>query len=202
MTTMELIIASIVAFASTNIDDIFILMLFFGNKSYKTRNVVIGQYLGIGTLIAISFIGSFASLFINGKYIGLLGLLPVFLGIKSLIAYFRKKKMYAERSDQILVSQKRSSVLSVAAVTFANGGDNIGIYIPLFSTLILSGKLIMTSIFLLMVAVWCYAGWHLSRHPAIAKIIDRYGHIVTPVVLIALGLYILHESGSFTLFTL
>lgn len=82
---MELIITAVLAFASTNIDDIFILMLFFASNRYQSKAVITGQFLGIGALIAISFTGSFAHLLIDRAYIGLLGLLPVFLGIKALI---------------------------------------------------------------------------------------------------------------------
>lgn len=192
---MELIIASIIAFASTNIDDIFVLMLFFGNKTYRTKDIVIGQYLGVGTLILISLIGSFAGLLIDKKYIGLLGLLPIFLGIRALLQYLRQKNV--EELPETSVG--KNSVFTVAAVTFANGGDNIGIYIPLFATLSLIGRAIMISIFLLMIALWCLAGRYLSSHPAIAKVISKYGHILTPVVLVLLGLYILYESGSFSL---
>jgi cadmium resistance protein CadD (predicted permease) len=80
---MEIIIASIIAFATTNLDDIFILTLFFSNSGYTTKNVILGQYLGISTLIAISFVGSFIGLIIDPKYIGLLGLIPIYMGIKS-----------------------------------------------------------------------------------------------------------------------
>jgi cadmium resistance transport/sequestration family protein len=193
---MEVIITSVIAFASTNIDDIFVLMLFFGNKKYNAKHVVIGQYLGIGTLIAISFAGSFVGLVIDKTYIGLLGLLPIFLGIKSLVAYYKKKKISDIEDKEAIVSEHKGSVFSVAGVTIANGGDNIGIYIPLFATLTISGKLVMITIFLIMVAIWCYAGLYLSKHPAIASIIDKYGHIFTPIVLILLGVYILYESGS------
>ncbi len=193
---MELIITSVIAFASTNIDDIFVLMLFFGNKNYKPKHVIIGQYLGIGILIAISFAGSFIGIVIDKTYIGLLGLLPIFLGIKALVVHYKKKKIFDEEDKETKVSEHNGSIFSVAGVTIANGGDNIGIYIPLFVTLTLSGKLVMITIFLIMIAVWCYAGWYLSKHPAIARIIDKYGHIFTPIVLILLGLYILYQSGS------
>ena len=196
---MELVIASIAAFASTNIDDIFVLVLFFGNKAYKTKEIVIGQYLGIGALITISFAGSFLSLLIDKAYIGLLGLIPIFLGIKSLIGYLKKRRIARKESTQKINAVSNGSMFAVAAVTFANGGDNIGIYIPLFTTLTLTGKLVMISIFLFMVAAWCYVGRYLSRHPSVARIIDKYGHIATPLVLILLGLYILYESGSFAL---
>jgi cadmium resistance protein CadD (predicted permease) len=84
-------------------------------------------------------------------------------------------------------------------VTIANGSDNIGIYIPLFATLIMPQKAIMIFIFFVMVAVWCFIAKYLSKHPTIARTIDRYGHIITPIVLIALGIYILIESKTFQL---
>lgn len=198
---MELIIASIIAFATTNIDDIFILLLFFANKEYKQKHVVWGQYLGIIALIVISFIGSLIGLLVDQKYIGLLGLLPVYFGIRGIIRLIRHEKE-KELGPTKISSGKSNKTLSVAAITFANGGDNIGIYIPLFATLSIQHRVIMVGIFLLMVAVWCAAAWYLSRHRAIAHSIERYGHIITPVVLILLGIYILYESGSFSILRL
>lgn len=195
---MELIITSIIAFSSTNIDDIFILMLFFAKKEYKTRHVVIGQYLGIVALIAISVIGSFIGLLIDQKYIGLLGLLPVYFGIRGMFKLFKRKEENTEEELRVNTN-KANKTLSVAAVTFANGGDNIGIYIPLFATLLMPQKLLMIAIFFVMVAVWCFVARYLSKHKVVARTIDKYGHIITPIVLVLLGIYILYKSGSFSL---
>ena len=195
---MEILIASIIAFAATNIDDIFILMLFFGDRNYKTKDVVVGQFVGVGLLIGISFAGSFATLVVDRAYIGLLGLLPIFLGTKSLIKLFRQQPTYDGKESKSMTGNKHS-VFVVASVTIANGGDNIGIYIPLFASLSPAGKLTMTLTFIIMIAIWCFAGNFLARHPAIAKLIDKYGHIITPLVLILLGLYILYESGTYNL---
>lgn len=195
---MDLIFTSIVAFASTNIDDIFILMLFFANKEYKTKQVVLGQYLGIIALITISLVGSLIGLLIEKKYIGLLGLLPVYFGIRSIVQLIRHKAENKQDEERLNI-RKSNKTLSVAAVTFANGGDNIGIYIPLFATLLLPEKAIMISTFLIMVAGWCFAAGYLSKHRTIASTINKYGHIITPIVLILLGIYILYESGSLSL---
>lgn len=53
------IITSIVAFASTNVDDIFILMLFYGSRKFKPFKIILGQYLGIAILVITSFIGAY-----------------------------------------------------------------------------------------------------------------------------------------------
>jgi cadmium resistance transport/sequestration family protein len=196
---MELILKSIVVFASTNIDDIFILMLFFGNRSYLTKAVILGQYLGISTLVLLSFIGSLLNHFVDEKYIGLLGFLPIYLGLKGLVQLGKKFKQSAE-VNTISSYKQTASVISVAAITFANGGDNIGIYIPFFATISAQEKAVMILIFLLMTAIWCLFAKHLTKQPLLAKIIDKYGHIVTPFVLIGLGIYILFDSSAYLIF--
>ena len=60
-------------------------------------------------------------------------------------------------------------------------------------------KIFMIFIFLIMVMVWCIAAKYLSKHPLIARTIDKFGHIISPIVFILLGIYILYESGSFRL---
>jgi cadmium resistance transport/sequestration family protein len=194
---MELIITAVLAFASTNIDDIFILMLFFASKRYQTSTVIIGQFLGIGALIAISFIGSFANLLLDRSYIGLLGLFPVFLGIKALIDSIKGKKTAAGSINERATG--KGAAWSVAAVTVANGGDNIGIYIPLLAGISMRERIGMIIIFLVMTALWCLVGKYLSGHPLVARTVDKYGHMLTPVALILLGVYILYESGTFDL---
>jgi len=51
----SLLILGISAFVSTNIDDIFLLIVFFSNSlKFPSYQVVIGQYIGIEILVAIS----------------------------------------------------------------------------------------------------------------------------------------------------
>ena len=192
---MEIVIASILAFVSTNIDDIFILILFFGNKKFKGSEIIIGQFLGIVALIAMSMIGSLIGLILPGAYIGLLGLIPLYLGIKGIIAIAKKEK----QDEDLELQTNKSNILSVAGTTVANGGDNIGIYVPLFATLTWPKKLSMVTIFLVMTFVWCMMARYFTKHPYVVKGVDKYGHIVAPIVLVFLGLYIMYEAGTFRL---
>ena|SRR5260221_9493664 len=88
---MEIIFTSLLAFASTNLDDIFILALFFGSRQYRDKDIVLGQFAGISALIAVSWIGSFIGLVLSPAYIGLLGLMPIYLGIKGIIRLTRNQ---------------------------------------------------------------------------------------------------------------
>ena len=197
---MEIILTSILAFASTNIDDIFILTLFFGDKRYKTTDVYLGQYLGIIVLIAISVTGSLIGNFVDSKYIGLLGLFPIYLALRQSLGLI-KGENDDEKLEQEEKSISKTGTLSVATVTIANGGDNIGTYVPLFATLTMWDKSIMISLFLIMTSIWLITAKYLTTHPLMARAISKYGHIITPIVLFLLGLFILKENGSFNLLT-
>src|SRR5437867_1994007 len=139
---------AVLAFAATNIDDIFVLTLFFAQKNLIGWHVVAGQYLGLAGLITSSFVGFFARLIIPKTWIGLLGLAPIAIGIKKLIGWKRRKEEVADKTSA-------ASVLTVAAVTFANGGDNIAVYIPLFANSEAKALFITLITFVLMIAVWC-----------------------------------------------
>ena len=195
---MEVIITSVIAFISTNIDDLFILTVFYGNKRFRHPEILGGQLLGISALIGISLIASLLGLLIGQAYIGLLGLIPIFLGAKGIWKLLKEGDDDDEASG-LDEGSRKSKLLTVAGVTIANGGDNIGIYVPLFATFAWGSKMAMIIIFLLMTFVWCAIARYFVKHPYVAKAVDRYGQIVTPFVLVLLGLFILYENGSFGL---
>jgi len=191
------IITSILAFAATNIDDIFILMLFYGNRKIKSSTIMLGQYVGIGALVAISFIGAFIGNFIDQRYIGLLGLFPIYLAIKHTIDLIKQRTNINDTSD---VASKGTGLIAIAGVTMANGADNIGVYIPLLTTMEYFDKIQLLAVFTVMVYIWCITARFLARRPLIARQLDKYGHIIMPIVLFLLGIFIFIESGTTSLF--
>jgi cadmium resistance transport/sequestration family protein len=197
-------------FIATNVDDIIVLTLFFSQvkDGFRNRDIVIGQYLGFIVLITISLIGLLGSVALSKPWTGLLGLIPIALGIKKLFDWRSPSKdaesvIPEKNAGRSSVSQLRNilgaKTYVVAAVTFANGGDNIATYVPLFanSTVIQVGILI--GIFLLMIAVWCYIGYRLVRQPSVNAVLTRFGSRIIPFVFIGLGVAILLESGIFAL---
>jgi cadmium resistance transport/sequestration family protein len=192
---IQTVLTSLLAFVSTNIDDIFILMLFFGAKKIKPSSIIAGQYLGIGTLVVLSLAGSFIGNFIDQRYIGILGLFPIFLAIKHVWQLTKPN----ERDEGGDVAAASSSIVAVAGVTIANGADNIGVYVPLLTTLSQHEKMLLVIVFIVMVYLWCLAGKYLASRTVVARQLERFGHVIMPVVLFLLGLFILIESGTFAL---
>jgi cadmium resistance protein CadD (predicted permease) len=196
---VTLIGIAVVVFASTNIDDVFVLVMFFADKNFRVRDVVIGQYAGVSTLYAISAIAALISLIIPPTYIGLLGLAPIAIGIRKLYNRRRNPKKEEESGRSAEVRNRR---LAVAAVTMANGGDNIAVYTALFATR--SGYEVpaIGIVFAVMTGLWCLAAHWLVNHRALGAPIRRQAHRVVPFVLIGLGILILIRSGTLQLLKL
>lgn len=186
---------AIVLFASTNIDDIFVLLGFFANPKFETRQIVIGQYLGFAALVAVSLLASLVSLVLSPAYVGLLGLLPIFIGGKKLL----ELGMSHDDSEGDVNKPALGNILAVAGVTIANGGDNIGIYTPVFATSSAASILAVILVFMIMVAIWIVISHWLVNHRALGAPIRRFGHIATPVILIVIGAFILYNAGTLLL---
>jgi cadmium resistance protein CadD (predicted permease) len=191
---------AILVFAVTDIDDLVLLAAFFGDKHLRPRAVVMGQFAGIALLTAASALAAWAAIAIPPGWISLLGLLPLGLGLFKLRGPWRHRTVdgtdeaaEAMQSERRLEGKLRSQVLGVAAVTVANGADNLSVYIPLFAAHFAALPLFV-AVFAVMTAIWCVLGYALVRNPAGAAVMNCWGHILLPVVLIALGLHIL--SGA------
>jgi len=184
-------------FAVTNVDDLVVLALFFGQAAGRrggAARVVLGQYLGFATILAASIVGALGAGLLPAVAIPYLGLLPLALGLRAAWRAWRERGDPAESAS---VTGKGPGVFAVAAVTFANGGDNIGVYVPVFATAGTGGLVGYAVVFLLLVGVWCLLGRLFANHPVIARVLERWGHLVLPVVLIGIGLLILVEGGAF-----
>lgn len=186
-------------FAVTNVDDMVVLAVFFGRAGRSrlaVARVVIGQYLGFVAILAASVVGALGANLLPEKAIPYLGLLPLLLGLRAAWNLARDRDSEnAGTSDQ----SGGVGVLQVAAVTFANGGDNIGVYVPVFALAGADGMAGYAVVFLCGVALWCLAGWFFASRRAVAALLTRWGHVVLPVVLIAIGLTILIDGGAFGL---
>ncbi|MFI1375282.1 cadmium resistance transporter [Streptomyces longwoodensis] len=187
-------------FAVTNIDDLVVLALFFAQGSDhrgSARRVVLGQYLGFAAILAVAVAAAFGATFLPGAALPYLGLLPLALGLKAAWQAWRDRRDGGTEEED-----ERSGgpgPLEVAAVTFANGGDNIGVYVPVFATAGIGGMSVYAVVFLALVGVWCAAGRYFATRPVVAAALARWGHVLLPLVLVAIGLLILVEGGAFGL---
>ncbi|GAA6616959.1 cadmium resistance transporter [Scytonema sp. NUACC26] len=204
--TSAAISTGILAFTATNIDDLLILLLFFSqvNATFTYKHIITGQYLGFFILIVVSLSGLFGGLVLSARWIGLLGLMPIVMGLSSLVngeeEFSEEGASETEESEESILSSLVSpQTYSVASVTIANGSDNISVYVPLFASGNLTSFFIVISIFFLLLGMWCYLAYKLTQQKEIAEIITQYGSYFIPFILIGLGIFIILKSDSLSL---
>lgn len=172
------------AFAATNLDDLFLLVAWFAAGRCRPRDIVLGQYAGIGALFAASAAASMASLFVPVEYLHWLGVLPILIGLHMLL----------RGGDTDGAGVQAESVASVAAVTVANGADNVGVYVPLFSVASPWTIGIYGVVFAVMIALWCLLARWLVRHPAAGTSLRNWSPPLAPWMLVAIGMWILARA--------
>ncbi|ABA24622.1 Cadmium resistance transporter [Trichormus variabilis ATCC 29413] len=199
-------LVAISAFVATNIDDVIILLILFSqvNSIFRCRHIVAGQYLGFIVLIIASLPGLFGGLIIPPNWIGLLGLIPMAMGISSLVNGEENETLEmvnftTEYQDTNTNNLFNSQTYKVAAITIANGSDNISVYIPLFASSNVVNFIIIIGVFFILIAIWCYAAYKFTYQTKIANILSQYSNYILPFALIILGGIIILKTESLTL---
>lgn len=184
---VQVIITAVLSFAATNLDDIFILMLLFsGAQTVRhRRDIALGQLLGVGLLTIASLLGAAGLGLLPRTVLQLLGLVPFCMGLR---AWFSRKKKTA---DVTVSPMEKGAVLGTALLTVANGGDNLGVYLPLFAGYCWWQSLLVVLVFVIMTGVWCLFGKQLAALPKVHALLQRHGANIVPWVLMLLGVDIL-----------
>ena len=202
---LQIIFSAIAVYISTSIDYLFILLIIFSQAYTQKglRQIYFGQYLGTGILVAISLFAAYVLNFIPQDWmIGLLGLIPIYLGIR--VAMGSEEEAEEEEVVEKLESRGSNRLFwTVALITIASGGDNLGIYIPYFTSLSVSEIVIAIVVFALTIAVLCYISYRLAKISFVSETLEKYERIIVPIVFIGLGIFIMLENGTIqTLFGL
>ena len=188
------ILTAVVVFISTSIDYLVVLTILFATQGARHgRAIYGGQYLGTGILVAASLAAAFLlNLIPHDWVIGLLGLIPIALGIRVLVV--------DEDVDEDEIADKvrgsGSKLAAFTALTLALGGDNLGVYVPFFSRTTGPQILVILAVFAVGIFLLCQLSQRLAAVPAIGETVEKYEKVIVPVVFIGLGVYLLIENGT------
>ena len=192
------VITSIILYSGTAVDLLIILMLFFAKRKSRKDiiNIYLGQFLGSGSLILLSLLFAFVLNYIPSKEIlGLLGLIPIFLGLKVLLLGDSDGEAIAKDG---LRKDDKNLIFLVAMITFAScGADNIGVFVPYFITLNLANLIVALLTFLVMIYLLVFSAQKLAQVPSVGETLEKYSRWFIAVVYLGLGMYILIENNSF-----
>ena len=194
------VITSIILYSGTAVDLLIILMLFFAKRKSRKDiiNIYLGQFLGSVSLILLSLLFAFVLHYIPSKGIlGLLGLIPIFLGLKVLFLGDSDGETIAKEG---LRKDNKNLIFLVAMITFAScGADNIGIFVPYFITLNLADLIVALLTFLVMIYLLVFSAQKLAQVPSVGETLEKYSKWFIAVVYLGLGIYILIENNSFNM---
>ncbi len=195
---LQNILSALAVYISTSIDYLFILLIIFSQNHTKKglRQIFFGQYLGTGILVAISLFAAYVLNFIPQDWIiGLLGLIPIYLGIR--VAFVGEEKEEEGEVVEKLGSRGTNRLFwTVSLITIASGGDNLGIYIPFFTSLSFSEIVTSLIVFAISVAVLCYISYKFAKISFVSETLEKYERIIVPIVFIGLGIFIMIENGT------
>ncbi|MCJ0606464.1 CadD family cadmium resistance transporter, partial [Enterococcus cecorum] len=192
------VVTSIILYSGTAVDLLIILMLFFAKRKSRKDiiNIYLGQFLGSVSLIFLSLLFAFVLNYIPSKEIlGLLGLIPIFLGLKVLLLGDSDGEAIAKDG---LRKDNKNLIFLVAMITFAScGADNIGVFVPYFTTLNLTNLIVTLLTFLVMIYLLVFSAQKLAQVPSVGEILEKYSRWFIASVYLGLGIYILIENNVF-----
>ncbi|HFI0542284.1 TPA: CadD family cadmium resistance transporter [Streptococcus suis] len=192
------VVTSIILYSGTAVDLLIILMLFFAKRKSRKDiiNIYLGQFLGSVSLILLSLLFAFVLDYIPSKEIlGLLGLIPILLGLKVLLLGDSDGEAIAKDG---LRKDNKNLIFLVAMITFAScGADNIGVFVPYFTTLNLANLIVALLTFLVMIYLLVFSAQKLAQVPSVGETLEKYSRWFIAVVYLGLGIYILIENNSF-----
>jgi cadmium resistance protein CadD (predicted permease) len=193
-TLLGVVLTGAAGFAATNVDDLLILTFFFSTHSSRSGRwrIVTGQGLAVGAIVLLSLAGGIATHFLSPHRVGLLGILPILVGLRHF--YIAGRDIGPARG-----AKQSPSVTQVAAVIFAGGADSMGVYLPWFAASTRGQMLVLAATFAGMAVLWCGLAAYLGGRARLQQFLRRFGSRLMAIVLVALGAYILLSSGALAL---
>lgn len=195
---LPILAMGVVAFLATNADNLILLFAFLADRSFRPGHVIVGYGLGMLIILGVSWLIAWIAHWFPPEYVGFLGVVPIVLGLKRLYDQFIRHR---NRTDPAPASPSmHSQIITVALADVAHGPDTITLYAALLAESDLAAQFAVTMLYLLLVAGWYCLGFFLLRHPRVRDPVQRYGHALSPFMLIGVGIYIVlntvHDVAS------
>jgi cadmium resistance protein CadD (predicted permease) len=184
---VEALVGSVAAFVATGLDEAVVLTTLFAyaRERHAAVSVYAGQLLGQAVLVGVSVLAALGVQALSPKAVGALGVVPIVLGVRILLG--RDREAAPDRP-------RRGFLLAVAAIAVAGGAEEVATYVPLLGSLDGAELWLATATLLALVPVWCRVCQTAASLPRLQDWLTRYGRVVIPAVLIALGAYVVTDA--------
>lgn len=156
------------------------------------RQVAAGYLLGSALTLLLCATGTALAGLLPIHRVGLLGLVPLTLGIVGLLAALRRSSPPTELAG----GQGSSGVAGIASTQVASSFDTLAAFLPLFADTIRPQGLVIALGFALMTLAWLVISGWLAASRGAAAMIRPFERFVRPAVLVLVGWYILANTAT------
>jgi len=191
----EILLLSLIAwvsFVSTSLDSLFVLIPLLAADRTRQGAVLLGYGLALATVVMASWGVAQLGEAIFPRGLSILGVVPIAMGIAGLIRGLRSAEAPSPANESA------RSAAAVAVLTLSMSGDNLGVFIPLFADTSRPMDLVIALNLIVAAGIWSTLALSMSRRSQIRSWSTRWGPILIPFLLIAVGTYILLDTPTDT----
>ena len=178
-----------VAYTSTNLDNL-ILITSAAGRADNRHAVIKGFLLSATAVLGMSAAFVAISEILSPQTLGLLGLIPLFIGIRILLKL---------KSEQEQIELAAIGFWPVGLTLLANSTDTIVVFGPLLAESEPAALFALLAGYILMAGLWMTLALRLSERLARATVLGKVARWATPFFMIAIGIYILMDTTTDTL---
>jgi len=184
-----------VAYIGTNLDNLLLLVAMYSRYERHAGVVTAGYLAGMILIGIITLIIGEVGEFIPLAYLGLLGVIPVMMGLLALWKLYRNTQA-AETNNIVSHSKPLAVFLALISTQLSNSADSIITFSALYADSTDSSDYVIAPTFLAMAGIFSGVAYYSLKHPKLGRLLSRYGQYVTPFILILVGLYILNDTAT------
>ena len=185
-----------VSYASTNVDNLLLAVLLLGANRNQQWAIKLGVFTAAVAVMLLCAAGLMVRYTVDAGVVGYLGLLPIALGLRHLLASGRGGQGEPHNQSRLTAPDARSAWLSATALMVANSGDTIALFLPLLAETRTAVLPLVALSYLVTAVLWALLAWGLASRPWIARSLDRHGNRLLPWIMIGVGIYILSNTAT------
>lgn len=181
------------SFVATSFDNFTLLLGFFSDPRYSRRRVLLGYVASTLGMVLLAYAFSAVVELAPTGVLGLLGIVPLAFGLQGLYRLRRPSSGGGGGEDDVT---RETGFVAVLLVMLANSGDTFGVFVSLFAdtTEGLEAWILISAV--AMAAAYAVLARWLVSYERVADTIRKIARVVLPFLLIAIGLYILADTGT------
>lgn len=191
MTEIWMLVAvSVIAFASTNLDNLLMLVALLAVSSSRPLPILAGYLMAslivVGAALLVAQVGDL----IHARYVGLLGLIPIALGLHGLLGLVRRS------SETATPSRTSAGVWRTAAMVLPMSSDSFAVYVPLLADTNPVHDAVAAGTILISAMVSAGTAGMLVARPGLGARIGWLGERLVPWLMIGVGVYVLADTPT------